>query len=181
MNIRNRTLTLALAGLGLLGASVTASAQTSVSQPIRVEIGGFFPTSSTVTGTLRKTALYGGASYDLYTLGTKASPINTGIYVDASYNSSGGIHLTQVGVGAEGRVYASNTSYGQLFVGAGVGAYFLNSNGFFGSSNNTRIGGKVFVGYDLTQGFYVEGGYTLIGDVNGVNPSGFQAAIGYKF
>ena len=93
MNIRNRTLFIALAGLGILGASATSSAQmsTTVSQPIRAQIGGFFPTDSTVTGTLRKTALYGGVSYDLYSM-KSVNPTFAGLYVDASYNSGGGIH-----------------------------------------------------------------------------------------
>ena len=75
----------------------------------------------------------------------------------------------------------SSTSYGQVYVGAGLGAYFLNASGFFGTSNNTRFGGKVFVGLDLTQGFFLEGGYTYIGSVQGINPSGFMASVGYKF
>jgi len=183
MNIRNRNLMIALAGLGILGASAISNAQTttSVSQPIRVEIGGFFPTSSAVTGTLRRAALYGGASYDFYSGHQSSSPTAAGLYVDASYNSSGGLHLTQVGVGVDGRLYASNSTSGQFYVGAGVGVYFVNANGFFSSTNNTRIGGKLFIGYELTQGFFVEGGYTYIASVNGINPSGFQAAIGYKF
>ncbi|HLK17130.1 MAG TPA: hypothetical protein VKT78_20165 [Fimbriimonadaceae bacterium] len=181
MNIRNRTLILALASLGILGAAATSSAQsTTVAQPIRIEIGGFFPTDTAVTSTLRKAALYGGASYDMYKLGNGNNTM-AGLYVDASYNSSGGLHLTQVGVGAQARVYSSTSSYGTFYFGGGVGAYFMNANGFFSSTNNTRVGGKVFVGIDLTQGFFVEGGYTLIGSVNGVNPSGFMAALGYRF
>ncbi|MHB8637780.1 MAG: hypothetical protein ACYC96_15050 [Fimbriimonadaceae bacterium] len=185
MNIRNRNLFIALAALGILGASATSSAQsTTVSQPIRAQIGGFFPTDSAVTRTLRKTALFGGVSYDFYTMGGSkgTTPAYAGAYVDASYNSGGGLHLTQVGVGVEARAYASTSSYGQFYYGAGLGAYFINANGAIGtSSNNTRFGGKVFVGFDLTQGFFLEGGYTYIGSVSGVNPSGFEAAVGYKF
>ena len=184
MNIRNRTLIIALAGLGILGASALSSAQmsTSVSQPIRVELGGFFPTDSSVTSTLRKAALAGGVSYDLYSGKQASSPTAAGLYVDASYNSSGGLHLTQVGVGVDGRLYAAGSNYGgQFYVGAGIGAYFMNANGFFSSTNNTRIGGKIFVGYEFSQGFFAEGGYTYIASVNGINPSGFQALLGYKF
>lgn len=184
MKIRNRNFIIALAGLGIIGFPATSSAQsTSVSQPIRVQLGGFFPTSSTVTGTLRRAALYGGASYDMYNMGSKGgTPTVAGIYADASYNSSGGLHLTQVGVGVDGRVYAGGSTYGgQFYIGAGVGAYFLNANGFFASTNNTRLGGKIFVGYEFSQGFFVEGGYTFITSVSGISPSGFQAALGYKF
>jgi hypothetical protein len=186
MNIRNRTLLTALIGLGVLGIAPVANADytTSVAQPIRVDIGGFFPTDSTVTSTLRRTALYGGVSYDIMG-GKGVNPTTEGVYVDASYNSSGGLHATIVGLGVQARVSASSAGGsmvggGNLYFGGGLGVYFVNTS-FLASSNYTEFGGKVFVGYEFSQGFFLEGGFTYITSINGVNPSGFTAVIGKKF
>jgi hypothetical protein len=186
MNIRNRTLIVALIGLGALATAPAAHAQyfTSVAQPIRVDIGGFFPTDSTVTSTLRRTAIYGGVSYDINS-SKGVNPTVEGIYLDASNNSDGGVHATIIGLGVQARIYANGTNApttgsGSLYFGGGLGVYFVNTS-FLSDSNHTEFGGKVFLGYELTQGLFVEGGFTYITSVNGVNPSGFTAVIGYKF
>ncbi len=164
MNIRNRTLLVALLGLGIAAVAPVAHAQmgTSVADPIRVQIGGFFPTDSTVTSVLRRTALYGGISYD-FMGGKGVNPTTEGVYVDASYNSGGGNHATIVGVGVQARVNASTAGAsalggGNLYFGAGIGLYFINTN-FVGSSNFQEFGGRVFIGYELPQGFFLEGGF----------------------
>lgn len=190
MNFRTGTIA-SLVAAGVLSAAI-AQASSADQHPFRVDVGAIWPSSSTLTDTTSRSALFGGLSYDFYSSGmgmnNGESPNYASVYSDAYYTSGNGLHLTAVGIGLEDRMYFSNgtttmsssSTAGGIYAGVGAGVYFLNSN-FTTSSNNTRGGGKVFLGYEMSSGVFGEVGYDFIGSVDGTTLSGFHAVIGFRF
>jgi hypothetical protein len=74
------------------------------------------------------------------------------------------------------------------YAGLGIGVYRVSAD--FGgggsgiaamSDSATRIGGKILVGYQFQNRYFVEAGFTKIGSVRGADPSRFGASLGIRF
>jgi hypothetical protein len=93
--------------------------------------------------------------------------------------------MRQVRVGAD---LVHNWEGGSVhpYVGAGLGAYFLQrrDNGRDLGDSRTRLGGTILGGVELftSRTFAVkgEGRYHIVSKANGYNPSGFAMTIGIK-
>lgn len=99
--------------------------------------------------------------------------------MDYAGKSDNGFRLSTVGVRAYGN--RATTTKVVPFYGAGIGAYFLNASGGGINETETRLGGKVNVGVELSQGPFLEAAYTLTGKVSGDDLNGVSVSIGTRF
>ncbi len=155
-----------------------AHAQTEIitgSKPLRLKIGGYFPTSGNTKNAFGKNLYAVGASYHLVRL----LPFEA--YADYADQSKSGGRLQIFDFGASvhfNLIPPALHIIGSPFVEAGLGYYSVKAGG--GNTNN-RLGGKVALGYELPFGVFGEAEYDVISKVNGYDPSGYRLNIGYRF
>jgi hypothetical protein len=164
-------------------AAGTFDAETfKVLKPFRIKLGAFFPTDGDVRDSLGDVFFSYGVSYDFLKTKT-ANPVIIGAYLDGYNKSKSGARINSIGIGPSLRYYfnpvVANPT--RVYAGAGIGPYFINTKGNGNSENDTKLGGKVYGGVEFGPGFFGEVDYTLIGESHGVNPSGFNLSVGYRF
>lgn len=192
-----------------LGASLASSAHAQdtddtmkPTNPFRIKIGGFFPSSSEVKDAVGDTWPHIGISYDFQKT-TAENPTTYFAYIDGT-TKKGDIRLANVDFDTT----AGFTAFGlgarffftrpvlptQFYGGIGIGAYMIRANAEGGGrdidGNQTNFGGKLLGGVQFNQGFFLEVDYTLAGNVSvkdslgtayDGNMNGMTAAIGYRF
>jgi len=57
----------------------------------------------------------------------------------------------------------------------------FGANAIISDFKATRFYGSFMLGYEFTQGYFVEARYKLVGSVDSINPSSFGLFVGYKF
>ena len=163
----------ALALLGGLGTTA-AHAQTTVTalpvqKPFRIGAGVAFPTEGG-----SDTVFSVGASYD-FGKSTAEKPLLGGLYLDYYGKNSANVY----GLGIQGRyLFSPAVNPAQFYAGAGIGVYGTHVSG---SSTQTNVGGKAFLGYQLNSGPFAEVAYTLVQENNGVSPNAINLHVGYRF
>jgi hypothetical protein len=149
-------------------------------RPLRVQVGiiqwnEFFGHSQGI--------FTAGASYDFW-----KGP-NDGafaIYVDQAGYFQDHSPYRWAGAGIEYRQPLSMEGDFKPYVGAGIGAYRIDIHDDL-ITQNTRLGGKVFLGFDMRNGFFVEAGYVILGKVQTAlfhrsrDLSRPSLSIGYRF
>lgn len=148
-------------------------------KPIRVLVGLFQPTAGGA-----KSALHLGLGYDFLKSKDKAPTIYN-VYVD--YNSRRvtvpvgegterrDVSRTGIGVSARFLTDSANNA-ARSYYGAGIGSYTVKNG-----TSKSNLGGKAFVGHELNSGVFAEADYTFIAKVNGTDPSGWSARVGFRF
>ncbi|MGC4046867.1 MAG: hypothetical protein QM758_23985 [Armatimonas sp.] len=115
-------------------------------------------------------------SYDL-ALKSQKSSAKYSVYVDTNSKRRNGVTNSLTGFGASIRLEDNDgKSGGHLYRGAGLGLYTIKAG-----ATRSRMGGKLFVGYERKEGVFAEADYTLIPKVSGVNASGLGLSLGYRF
>lgn len=178
-----------LAGCLLLSLGGAANAQSALSNQISLKVGGFFPSNGNATHNGGSTMLSAGLDYAVPSTTANGTTSLPSIYLDYNGGSKDGGHVDTYGLGFALRTQATKNPAAKLglspYVGIGVGYYEVqvkNTNVTPSESGNKgTIGGKAFVGLDLTDSFFVEANYQLISSEKGVNPSGFGAQVGVRF
>lgn len=189
-----------VAGLTASAHAQDAGGAMKVAKPFSVKIGGIFFSDGDVKDAIGNSTISLGVGYDF--LKTKAeNPLIAQAYLDfllpkertfrvsdgeGSFEAKSKLNHS-IGVGVAARyqlVRATETTSVFPYAGLGLGVYNSKvSSSFDGgsdSSTKTGIGGKLFVGAELKQGFIGEIEYNFIpGD--GGNLNGFGARIGYRF
>ena len=164
----------------VLGMSVSmAQAQTTVlkpEQPFRVAIGTYNPMASSIKKSMGATLPMISLSYDA-TKSTADKPLMFGVFFDFAQNRKQGTNtsVTAFGISARYLSQAPVTS-GRFFVGAGVGSYDVKIG-----TSNSKVGGKIFGGYEMNNGYFGELTYHMLAKVHGDDPSAVALAIGRRF
>ncbi len=164
-------------------AQVTTMTQ-PVQRPLAVKAGVFFPTGSHGSSSGGGSQFAVGADYAITKTAT-ANPILPSVYVDYNGGTHNGGRLYTVGAGAAVRTYLGTpgTNGSSPYVGAGIGVYDISArkDGSTESKSQLKVGGKIFLGTDLSSGFFVEASYQLLPSVAQVNPTGLAVQVGYRF
>lgn len=91
----------------------------------------------------------------------------------ASFNSG-----TGNGGGNGGYGYGYNAASS---LGSSTRVRDFGANAIISDFKATRFYGTLMLGYEFTQGYFVEARYKLVGSVDGISPSSFGLFAGYKF
>lgn len=163
-----------------LGTAVSGSQAQDVllsaEKPFRVAVGTYNPMGSTIRGAMGATLPMISLSYDAGK-STSEKPMIYGVYFDFAQNRHSGTNnsVTAFGVSARYLSRAPLTN-GRYFVGGGVGSYDVKMG-----SSNSKVGGKVFGGYELNNGYFGEATYHVINKIHGDDPSAVAIAVGRRF
>lgn len=107
-------------------------------------------------------------------------------FVSAGYyqGSEGGRKLRMIPL-TIGKVFSppnpASGITGNLYFGAGVGAYLLRASGHGDSESKTRPGAFAMAGYQFPNAYFVEAKYHIVGSVGGVSPRGLALMVGRSF
>ncbi len=174
----NKITTIAtMVGLGFLASMAQAQdVMLTPQKPFRVAIGTYNPMGSTIRQSMGGTLPMLSLSYDA-TKSTADKPMIYGAYFDYAQNRRSGTNnsVTAFGVSARYLSQAPVTS-SRYFIGGGIGSYDVKVGG-----SNSKIGGKVFGGYELNNGYFGELTYHIINKIHGDDPSAVAIAIGRRF
>ncbi|MDX1932799.1 MAG: hypothetical protein SFU56_09360 [Capsulimonadales bacterium] len=190
---------LAVVGLTVVGGAAQAQNPVGtaasaiglgVKKPIRLSIGGYFPTDSSLRNGVSKNFVRYGLSYDIWK-NPVLIPVVVGAYVDGVFpkdkdTGSSENSFRFIGVGIQAKKFINAPLLpASFFYGLGVGPYFTRAETAGRSENRSVFGGKVFIGAELAGTVFGTLDYTYLGKVStdggDYKPSGFGASIGVRF
>jgi hypothetical protein len=155
--------------LALMAGAAWAAGDEVRPRPYRVSIG----TYDAKTGGSRSSF---NVSYDL-ALKKQDSKASYSVYFDSNSKRRNGVTTSLSGLGVSLRLDSrDDKADGGVYRGAGLGLYTIKAG-----ASRSRMGGKVFVGYERKEGYFAEAGYTLVPKINSVDASGPGLALGYRF
>ena len=188
----NRLVSLVALSALALPAMAQGNDVKAVVKPIRVLAGIFNANKGS-----EKVGVNVGVSYD-FMKSTSSMPAIYSVYVDynerddVSFGSTEGSQgerqgrdidlgverkLSRTGIGVAARFLTSSADdAAHAYYGAGIGSYSVKFRG-----TDSKIGGKIFGGYELNNGWFGELDYTLIPKINGIDVSGLGLRAGYRF
>lgn len=145
-------------------------------KPFRAALGIYNPVGGAIRSAMGTTLPMLSLSYDLGK--TMASrPLLYSVFFDYAQLRQHGTNNSMSAFGLEGRYLSrAPVSVGRYFVGAGVGSYDIKMG-----SSNSKIGGKLFGGYERNDGYYGQVTYHMINKINGSDPSALALAVGRRF
>ena len=158
-------------------------------KPGRLKVGLFFPQSSDLRDATASTYFSFGGSLDLPPRGI-TRPFTPELYLDSAFrvdDSNNEASLIGGGIGfrfypgAKPGAMARTLNNPRLFVGGGVGAYFLRYDIGTASESGVTFGGKASLGLDFEGDWSLEGTYTFVGELENTSFSGFGVLLGYRF
>ena len=163
-----------------LGMAVSsAQAQTTIltpEKPFRVSIGTYNPTSGGTRTAMGATLPMISLSYDVGK-STAEKPTIAGVYFDYAQNNRHGTTNSVTAFGVSARYLSrAPVTHGRFFAGAGIGSYSVKIG-----NSNSKIGGKLFGGYELNDGYFGEITYHMINKVHGNDPSALAFSVGRRF
>ena len=165
--------------IGLGAMTTIAQAQTVMltpEKPFRVAVGTYNPMGSTIRQSMGGTLPMLSLSYDA-TKSTADKPMIYGLFFDYAQNRHSGTNNSVTAFGASARYLSqAPVSSSRYFIGGGIGSYDVKIG-----SSNSKIGGKVFGGYELNNGYFGELTYHILNKIHGDDPSAVAIAIGRRF
>ena len=103
--------------------------------------------------------------------------------IDVSRHTHSGTRAQTTGIAYVHRIEFG--SAGKFYGGLGVGGYHVSvkhpGSGASIDKDKFSLGGKILVGFNLTDRFFVEAGYTKVGKVSGVDASNASVVLGLRF
>ncbi|MBC8138959.1 MAG: hypothetical protein H8F28_24045 [Fibrella sp.] len=158
-------------------------------KPGRLKFGVFFPQEKALRDSTEKVFISLGASVDLPPRGI-TRPFTPELYIDSAFHVeedsneasfvAGGIGF-RFYPGAKAGFAATRLSSPRLFVGAGVGAYFLSYDINGVQDDEVKFGGKASIGLDFVDDWALEATYTFTGELNEVQFGGPSVLLSYRF
>ncbi len=158
-------------------------------KPGRLKIGAFFPQEKSLRDATESVFISLGASVDLPPRGI-TRPFTPEIYIDSAFhieedNNEASFVAGGIGFrfypGAKPGFAVTRLSRPRLFVGAGVGAYFLRYDINGVEEDDVKFGGKATLGLDLVNDWALEANYTFTGELNDVGFGGPSVLLAYRF
>ena len=178
--MKHNLMALAVTSSLLFGGASMAEAQDTGLIPFRVKLGGMYPTNSNTRNATGNVHLGGEVDMALPRLfGGK-------YFLSASYlqGSDNGNKLRVIPL-TIGRYFQppnpAKSLTGNVYAGAGLGAYLLRGQVGATSDSKTTIGGYGSVGYQFPNPYFVEAKYHLTGKVNGLRAGGLTLMVGRHF
>ena len=168
-----------LAGLSL-GSVPSAQAQNTGLVPLRAKLGVLYPTNGATRDATGNIHLGGEVDVALPKLFGGKYLISAG-YFEGRDN---GNKLRMIPLTIGRYIQPPNpvgALTGNVYFGAGVGAYLLRAQAGGVSDSKTTIGGYGSVGYQFPNPYFVEAKYHLVGKVNGLRPGGLAITVGRHF
>ena len=103
--------------------------------------------------------------------------------IDFSRHSHSGTRAQTTGIAYVHRIDLG--AAGKFYGGLGVGGYHVSvkapGSGAAIDDDKFTLGGKVLVGFNINERFFVEAGYTKVGKVSGVDASNASVVLGIRF
>ena len=166
-------------GLVLSAVSVSHAQDSSTLFPVRAKVGAYFPQGSgkNLGGS---TAFNIEGDFVIPNLGQGKYIVSAG-YIQGS-NNGGKLRVIPITVGRYfSPLNPAKSVTGNVYLGAGVGPYFVRASVPGASQSKTTIGGYGVVGYQFPNPYFVEAKYNVVGKVGGINPSGLAISVGRRF
>jgi hypothetical protein len=156
-----------------------ASAQdmvTDTKRPIKVSIGTYNPLGGASRRAMGSTLPMISLTYEAgKTMQDK--PVLFGAFFDYAQNRKQGTNVSVTAFGVSARYLSqSPRSQDRYFYGAGIGSYDVKIG-----TSNSKVGGKLFGGYERNDGYFGEVAYHMLSKINGNDPSALSFAIGRRF
>lgn len=174
-----KTTTVLMIVIASVVTASTAQAQTTMmasEKPFRASIGTYNPTSGGTRTAMGATLPMISLSYDAGK-STAARPLIAGVYFDYAQNNRNGTTNSVAAFGVSARYLSrAPVTQGRYFAGAGIGSYSVKIG-----NSNSKIGGKLFGGYERNDGYFGEVTYHMINKVHGNDPSALAFSIGRRF
>ena len=156
-----------------------AQAQTTVvptEKPFRVAVGVYNPVGGAIKSAMGSSIPMISFSYDAGKT-TSERPVIYGVYLDFAQNHRQGTNNSVTAFGVSGRYLSrAPVTSGRYFGGAGIGSYDVKLG-----SSNSKVGGKLFGGYEHNNGYFGEITYHMINKINGSDPSAVSFVVGRRF
>jgi hypothetical protein len=188
-------------GLATGANAQTPSTTTKVSKPFSVKLGSLVYTKSSTKDAIGDNPVFFGVGYDFLKTASDHPVIVQGFfdfYLPKERTVTTGSISTKTklesmfGVGVTARyqlIKTTETSRSFPYVGLGLGFYSskvkqtIEEPEFLDSSSKTKggLGGKIFVGGNLRDGYIGEVEYNWLPSNGPVNLSGLAVRVGYKF
>lgn len=171
-------------------AATANSDDPALAKCYRAQAGVFIPYKKDFRDLTESTQLTLGLGYDFSRSVEKTTgkAVVYGVYADFTTSKRHGNEVTTTGAGLDGRYYFAPLNTNSIYLGLGIGGYNVRSHSdATGSENNTKIGGKLMVGYECKNGYFIEGSYTTIesskfaNTTASIDPSGYSIVVGTKF
>jgi len=174
------------AAIAVVGAGATAVAQPAQAQdtglvPVRVKVGMTYSQSSATRTFSGSTGLTGEVDVRVPWLGASNVMFSAG-YQESSRN---GRKLRVIPITLSKTFGPPNPlsgATGNVYFGAGVGAYLVKASGGGVSNDGTKVGGFGMVGYQFPNPYFIEAKYHLVGGkVGGVRANNLALMVGRHF
>lgn len=174
-----KNMTVIAFALTLLASSSEIFAQEVVvraQNPLKVSIGTYNPVGGATRQAMGATLPMVSFSYDAGK--TQADkPILYGAFLDYAQNRKNGTNTSVTAFGVTARYLSQSPRIGdRYFYGAGIGSYDVKIG-----TSNSKIGGKLFAGYEHNTGYYGEMSYHMLSKINGNDPSAVSLTVGKRF
>jgi hypothetical protein len=170
----------ALAATVFVGALAPAQAQNTGLIPVRAKIGVLYPTNSGTRNLTGSTHLGGEVDVALPRLLGGRYMVSAGLF----QGSDSGNKLRMIPI-TIGRYFQPPNPVGSLtgnvYFGAGVGAYLLRGQAGGTSDSKISPGAYASAGYQFPNPYFIEAKYHLTGKVNGLRPGGLAVMVGRHF
>jgi len=161
--------------------ALASGAQASpVDQPFSVSLGANYLTDSSTRSSTSDYGLHVGLGYTIPGVGiTSGTP---SIDFDYDYNSGHGDTANTYGLFLADRYTLSHAAGASFspYIGAGIGAAYLDGTGNGPSFSATNFAGKVMLGANFNRAF-VEVAYNITGEDHGFDFSTVNLSVGTHF
>ncbi len=180
--MQRRTITVVagvLAGF-CLSALQPVQAQSTGLIPVRAKLGAIYPTDGDTRDLAGSTHIGGEVDVALPKLFGGKYLISAGYF----QGSDNGNSLRMIPLTIGRYIQPPNpvgALTGNVYFGAGLGAYLVRGKVAGVSESKTTIGGYGSVGYQFPNPYFVEAKYHLVGKVNGLRPGGLAITVGRHF
>lgn len=166
----------ALTAVSVTGARAAGPDLPGLGGPTSISVGGFWPNSGEAEDNGGSTQLDADLRYHITAGDPLTVPARTFLDLGVIAGSDHGNHdtIVPVTVGEDfGFNNESPLASGNAYAGGGIGAYFENMSGL---STQTRLGGFVNLGYNVSTSIFVEGKYQWVNNADGTTVN-----VGYRF
>ena len=149
---------------------------TKTESPIKASLGVYSPLGGATRNAMGSILPLLSLSYEAgKTLSDK--PILYGAFFDYAQNRKNGTNTSVTAFGVSARYLSqSPRSQDRYFYGAGVGSYDVKIG-----TSNSKVGGKLFGGYERNDGYFGEVSYHMLSKINGNDPSALSFSVGRRF
>ena len=166
--------------VSIMSHTPAAQAQDTGLIPVRAKLGILYPTSTTTRNATGSVHLGGEVDVALPKLFGGKYFVTAG-YFDGS-DSGNKLRMIPVTIGRYFQApNPAKSLTGNVYAGAGLGAYFVRGQVGGVSDSKTTVGGYGAVGYQFPNPYFIEAKYHIAGKVNGLRPGGVTLMVGRHF